>query len=587
MRFMVKGRVVRSLRRCPLPASSSPLLSIPFQQSSSGSLPVLSKRRLPPRTPLWAWALFNGIEKTSSDGRVAHMTSINCNTGVKSIVRLSTPPKQIKNAHVTKLSQLPGQAMEALGAIILDCKKPPKILQKEADDLSNKLEMRHFPANPKQVQMARKQIMHEMFEEDPALLYQWEDTKQRPTLSRMFDKEAHKRLAATRYNWKPLKFDTKEAAVVYALSRFGGYFAEMRRVFSEFDRNGFEPETVLDYGSGSGAAFWAAFERWGNKVREYSLMDQDYVIRQLSMDLLRGKNYTGSGEMITQNVFFRKDLFPSPQHTYDLVILHRTLIEIQSEEKRMELIEKLWKRTKRFLVVVDSHMPDAFEALIQIRDFILIAGNDFDADKTKELLRQHGKLDQYTIELFASNKVETYEKFCIAREKLPDHVPVPTRLEPGHVFAPCPHDQACPLLSNEKSCKFKVRWQEFRTDHRTKSVNRDGTLTGEFSFLIMEKGERKPAEAVPARLLQLERAHKCVSCHICTAFDGLQQLVVSKRHAKVYARIRRAMPSQLLPVNMEVVKSEIDLLRNSETLEEQKRQRMLSISDAAQIESLN
>jgi len=37
----------------------------------------------------------------------------------------------------------------------------------------------------------------------------------------------------------------------------------MKRVLAEFDRNGFVPEKILDFGSGIGSSFWAAYERWG------------------------------------------------------------------------------------------------------------------------------------------------------------------------------------------------------------------------------------------------------------------------------------------------------------------------------------
>lgn len=46
--------------------------------------------------------------------------------------------------------------------------------------------------------------------------------------------------------------------------RLPAYFAEVQQVLCEFDRNKYIPETILDYGSGIGAAFWAAYEKWGN-----------------------------------------------------------------------------------------------------------------------------------------------------------------------------------------------------------------------------------------------------------------------------------------------------------------------------------
>lgn len=68
--------------------------------------------------------------------------------------------------------------------------------------------------------------------------------------------------------------------------------------------------------------------------------------------------------------------------------------------------------------MVDSPLPDAFKALIKIRNFILTAGVTFDPDQTKELLREHGQLDQDTIEMFADKTVQQYEKYCVAREKV-------------------------------------------------------------------------------------------------------------------------------------------------------------------------
>jgi hypothetical protein len=61
-------------------------------------------------------------------------------------------------------------------------------------------------------------------------------------------------------------------------------------------------------------------------------------------------------------------------------------------------------------------MLGAFQALNKIRDHMLTAGYDFDARRTKELLYEHGKLDQETIELFADRRAQTYQKYCRARE---------------------------------------------------------------------------------------------------------------------------------------------------------------------------
>ncbi|KAF7634098.1 hypothetical protein Mgra_00006518 [Meloidogyne graminicola] len=431
--------------------------------------------------------------------RCAHLTTINHNTQSVGVVKLTLPPKAIVNPRVTKLSKLPLDAVEALGGILMESKSPPKELQREADKLSNKLDQRLFPPSIVEFRQTRREILDQIFEQNPAFSYDYNIYQNRPFIETQLAKLVQKRLASRRYNWKPLKFKDLRQATIYCLSRFGSHFAEMKRVLAEFDRNGFVPHKILDFGSGIGSSFWAAYERWGDNVQEYSLIDNNLAMRHFSIDLSRGSNYSNL-------------------------------------------------------------------------DFILTSGYEFDLEKTKELLYQYKAIDQDTIEMLSDKQLQTYERYCKARELLPDDVKIPTRFDPGHVFAPCPHDKRCPKLIRKEACKFSVRWQEFRADHKTTSEDRDGTLTGTFSYIILEKGERdKEKEEKHPRILKLERGHRCVSCQVCTAFDGLQRFIVGKRTDKVYARIRRAMPSQLLPVEFDLIKkdqNQVPLIATNDLKEE-------------------
>uniref|UniRef100_A0A915MW59 Methyltransferase-like protein 17, mitochondrial n=1 Tax=Meloidogyne javanica TaxID=6303 RepID=A0A915MW59_MELJA len=426
-RQLIKQLSVPNKNILPLPTTSM------NEREEENNLVILKKKRRRQQDPLFNRTFAN---------RCAHLTTINNSTETVGIAKLTLPPKAIVNPRVTKLSKLPLDAVEALGGILLDSRVPPKQLQREADVLSNQLDQRHFPASIVEFRQTRREILDEIFEENPAFCYDYNIYQNRPFIETQLAKLVQKRLAVRRYNWKPLKFKDLRQATVYCLSRFGGHFAEMKRVLAEFDRNGFVPEKILDFGSGIGSSFWAAYERWGDNVQEYSLIDSDLSMRHFSIDLSRGPNYSTNGELVSKNLFFRKELFPSPKHTYDLVILHRTLIEMPSQEARKELIEKLWKRTKKYLVIVESSMPDAFKSLIKIRDFILTAGYDFDLEKTKELLYEYKAIDQDTIEMLSDKNLQTYEKYCRARELL-------------------------------------------------------------------------------------ERGHRCVNCHVCTAADGLQRFIVA------------------------------------------------------------
>ena len=65
------------------------------------------------------------------------------------------------------------------------------------------------------------------------------------------------------------------------------YYAEVHRVLREFDRARFVPSSILDYGSGIGSAFWAAHHKWGDKVKEYTLVEPQWPMRNFCMDVMR------------------------------------------------------------------------------------------------------------------------------------------------------------------------------------------------------------------------------------------------------------------------------------------------------------
>lgn len=86
---------------------------------------------------------------------------------------------------------------------------------------------------------------------------------------------------------KPNEKAANEIFYCFAPFRFAPNYAEVRFVLQEFENSGYIPETVLDYGSGSGAAFWAAFDQWGERVKSFQLIDSNEEINQFCMDVLR------------------------------------------------------------------------------------------------------------------------------------------------------------------------------------------------------------------------------------------------------------------------------------------------------------
>jgi ribosomal protein RSM22 (predicted rRNA methylase) len=65
------------------------------------------------------------------------------------------------------------------------------------------------------------------------------------------------------------------------------HYAEARFVLDELNRFNFKPESVLDYGSGAGGAFWAAHQKWGNILKDYSMVDPNTLMNHFAMDIMR------------------------------------------------------------------------------------------------------------------------------------------------------------------------------------------------------------------------------------------------------------------------------------------------------------
>ncbi|VDK23718.1 unnamed protein product [Anisakis simplex] len=159
---------------------------------------------------------------------------------------------------------------------------------------------------------------------------------------------------------------------------------------------------------------------------------------------------TNRGAFIHPNVNFRRFIAPSPSNKYDLIIAHRLFVELGSHQSRMDLINTLWNRANKFLVLIDSNLDDSFKALMEARDFILIAGSEIHADEMRRLIDEMSLENADAIETVLNDRsLSSFERFTLLREMVPSEIQLPTRVPTGFVYAPCPHDQGCPKLSSK------------------------------------------------------------------------------------------------------------------------------------------
>ncbi|KAL3985456.1 Mitochondrial small ribosomal subunit Rsm22 family protein [Acanthocheilonema viteae] len=492
-----------------------------------------------------------GLTRNLDDGS-ANVISLNVETGSKSIVQLKDVGA--KKVRLKYNGVLPQKAIVGLWNALTSCSRNPKILQNEADKLNEKLSQRQFPASPEEVREARHEIMNMLKAEGGFLDRNSVSQKVLEAFDFELKKKASKLLRYTRYNWKPLDFKTREHAAAYTLAKFAPNYAEVYFVLQEFKNNGYIPQTVLDYGSGSGAAFWAAFEHWGERVKSYLLIDSNEEISQFCMDILRGNGENNGHPFVHPNVSFRKFLTPSLNNTFDVIIVHRVLAELASEESRTELLVDLWRRTNKYLVLIDGSCKGGYNALMEARDYILMGGCELHREQTRQVLMEAKILNEEAECILTDQQLSNYMRYNLIKNMLPPNTVLPTRLEPGYVFAPCPHDQGCPknVKKAKDVCSFTTQWNVLRADGRKQIFN---TETGSFTYVIMAKGAR-PHKIPESRLLTLKHGGGHVSCTVCTPFCGIQHFTVSRSMGKIYRLVKNVKTGRVLPVEVRTVGSD-------------------------------
>ncbi|KAL9974785.1 hypothetical protein ACROYT_G011868 [Oculina patagonica] len=272
-----------------------------------------------------------------------------------------------------------------------------------------------------------------------------EDVDEKDNDTDMETKETDKNSAAS--NDKKVKATKKPKGTEYKLIRYGeresaayagsripaGYGATLR-VFHEISRRepDFKPETLLDFGSGSGSATWAAHEKWGDSIREYQCVDVSQDMNNLAEYLLRG----GEGlkhSLYIPRVYFKRFLPVSNLITYNVVVASYALSEIPKTSLRQMAVRSLWGKTSDFLVIIEHGNSEGFEITSEARNLVL-KREDSEPVETEA---PAGKEFQYID-------------------------PTAEEMDDGFVFSPCPHDVKCArsdAKTRDHPCNFEQRVQ--------------------------------------------------------------------------------------------------------------------------------
>ena len=261
----------------------------------------------------------------------------------------------------------------------------------------------------------------------------------------------------------------------YLAVRVPATFAANVRVFSEIQR--LAPEaaisSILDLGAGPGTAVCAAAQIFP-RLSQATLIEAEDALIELGKRLSNNSSHPAirHATWILQDL--RKGL---PDGSCDLVALSYALGELSPAEAE-RVVLGAWRSTKQFLAIIEPGTVRGFDFILKTRTLLIDAG--------------------------------------------------------GHVIAPCPHANDCPMVAAENWCHFAARVQ--RTSlHRQIKHGALGHEDEKFSYIVFSRNSTARPAARIVRHPQKHSGH--VQLTLCTP-DGLKRETITRSQKDTYKLAR-------------------------------------------------
>lgn len=263
-------------------------------------------------------------------------------------------------------------------------------------------------------------------------------------------------------------------ALAYAWVRMPATFAAVTACLSALTeaKPDFAPVSLLDVGAGPGTVAWAA-TRVLPSLTDIVLLDANPALRGLALKLME------EDALLAQAGYRHVDAQAGLQNApaADLVTASYVIGELRDAD-RASLTDLLWQKTTGTLLVVEPGTPAGYARIIELRARLIA--------------------------------------------------------QDAHVLAPCPHDNACPLVAPDW-CHFAQRLPRLRDHKLIKGA--DAPFEDEkFSYCVLS---REPAsQRLPRVLAPPHMSKVAISAKLCTA-SGVADTAVARRDKQAYASARR------------------------------------------------
>lgn len=263
-------------------------------------------------------------------------------------------------------------------------------------------------------------------------------------------------------------------ALAYAMARMPATYAATAASLIELAaaKPDFSPASLIDVGAGPGTASWAA-EAVLPSLERFVMLDRNPALRDIAKNLAEGSLALHAADYRLGDAA----ALLGKADAADLVIASYLIGELTEADQRA-LVDAMWDRAADTLLIVEPGTPAGYARLMTARRHLVARG--------------------------------------------------------AHTLAPCPHDDACPLIAPDW-CHFAQRLPRSRDHKRLKEA--DAPFEDEkFSYVALSRS--RPAHR-PARVLAPPQLSKVeIAAKLCTAY-GLDAARIPRRDKPRYAQARR------------------------------------------------
>ena len=260
-------------------------------------------------------------------------------------------------------------------------------------------------------------------------------------------------------------------ALAYAVVRMPATFAAVRAALGYAIEivPEFAPKSILDVGAGPGTASWAGIDAWPS-VQRTTLIDSNPRLLALAGQFHDAMQRDIAADIVAGDLAQALGKAPAA----DVVTASYALTELTPASLN-HVLDELWRRTERLLVIVEPGTVVGFKRILACRDILLANG--------------------------------------------------------AQIVAPCSHEGRCPLANNARWCHFAARLARSR-DHL---IVKDAHVPFEdekFSYLVAGKGFAGIARG--RRVLATPKVSKAgIGLTLC-APDHVEERNVPRRDKDAY-----------------------------------------------------